>query len=61
MGLGNKAASSQDVMDVAKEIVNKYKIGLEWDDFDQSELFLVDKKAGIRASLKILHSVKHLV
>ena len=28
--------------------------GFEWDEFDQSELFLVDKKANIKAELQIV-------
>ena len=36
------------------DFITKYKLNLEWDDFDQSELFLVDKKAKIRKSVKIV-------
>ena len=34
--------------------MNKYKLSLQWDDFDQSELFLVDKRAQIKTELKIV-------
>ena len=34
---------------------------MEWDDFDQSELFLVDKKAQIRAPVKIVTVPTNLV
>merc|ERR1712015_28092 len=36
------------------DFVTKYKLGLEWDDFDQTELFLVDKKAKIKSPVKIV-------
>ena len=45
------------VCEVGQEILgmdfmNKYKLGFEWDEFDQ--LFIVDKKADIRARLEIV-------
>ena len=36
----------QDILGM--DFVDKYKLGLEWDDFDQSVLFLVDKRAQIK-------------
>ena len=36
------------------DFLTKYKLSLEWDDFDQSELYLVDKKAQIKALLQIV-------
>ena len=36
------------------DFVTKYKLGLEWDDFDQRELFLVDKKAKIKSRVQII-------
>ena len=33
----------QDIL--GADFINKYKLGLEWDEVDQTELFLVDKKA----------------
>ena len=43
---------NQDILGM--DFVNKYKLGLEWDDFDQSTLFLVDKRANIKSELKIV-------
>ena len=31
----------QDIL--VADFINKYKLGMEWDDFDQTELFLSDK------------------
>ena len=31
----------QDIL--GADFINKYKLGMEWDDFDQTELFLSDK------------------
>ena len=42
----------QDIL--GADFINKYKLGLEWDDFDQSELFIVDKRAQIRHPIKIV-------
>ena len=42
----------QDILGM--DFVNKYKLNLEWDDFDQSELYLVDKRAQIRAPLQVV-------
>ena len=36
------------------DFINKYKLGLEWDDYNQSKLFIVDKKAKIKSPLKIV-------
>ena len=36
----------QDILGM--DFVNKYRLGLEWDDFDQTELYIVDKKSKIR-------------
>ena len=36
------------------DFITKYKLGLEWDDFDQTELFVVDKRAKIKAPVKIV-------
>ena len=40
----------QDIL--GADFINKYKLGLEWDDFDQTELFIVDKRAQIKAPIK---------
>ena len=47
------------VCDIAQDIlgmdfIDKYKLGFEWDDFDQSELYLVDKRANIKEELQIV-------
>ena len=42
----------QDILGI--DFINKYKLSMQWDDYDQSELFLVDRKADIRAPLKIV-------
>ena len=44
------------ICDVSQEIlgmdfINKFKLNFEWDDFDQSELYLVDRKAQIKEPL----------
>ena len=58
--IGRKAYHIHAVIcDVAQDIlgmdfVNKYRLGLEWDDFDQSELFIVDKRSKIKAPVKIV-------
>ena len=43
---------NQDIL--GADFVNKYRLGLEWDDFDQSELFIVDKRSNIKAPVKIV-------
>ena len=43
---------NQDILGM--DFVDKYKLGLEWDDFDQSELFLVDKRSQIKTLLKMV-------
>ena len=58
--IGRKTYSIQAIIsDVSQDILgmdflNKYKLGLEWDDFDQSELLLVDKKADSKTPLQII-------
>ena len=42
----------QDILGM--DFLTKYKLNFEWDDFDQSELYLVDKKAQIKALLQIV-------
>ena len=42
----------QDILGM--DFINKYRLGLEWDDFDQTELYLVDKKAGIKSLLQMV-------
>ena len=36
------------------DFIHKYKLGFEWDDYTQSELFIVDKRAQIKAPLQIV-------
>ena len=48
----------QDILGM--DFIKKYRLGLEWDEFDQSELYLVDKKANIKTSLQIITVDKHL-
>ena len=57
----NRKAYSIDavVCDIKEDIlgmdfVDKYKLGLEWDEVTQSELYLVDKKAKIKTLLKMV-------
>ena len=38
---------NQDILGM--DFFHKYKMGLEWDDFDQSELYLTDKRANIKS------------
>ena len=42
----------QDILGM--DFLDRYKLGFEWDDFDQTELYLVDKKAAIKAPLQIV-------
>ena len=47
------------ICDIAQDIlgadfINKYRLGLEWDDFDQSELFITDKRAKISEKIDIV-------
>ena len=42
----------QDILGI--DFINKYKLSMQWDDDTQSELFLVDRKADIRAPLRIV-------
>ena len=41
----------QDILGM--DFMKKYKLGLEWDDLTQSELYIVDKKSNIKELLKI--------
>ena len=43
---------SQDILGM--DFLDKYKMGMEWDDYDQSELFLVDKRAKIKTRLEMV-------
>ena len=42
----------QDILGM--DFLKKFKLSMEWDDFDQTELFLVDKKADIKELLQIV-------
>ena len=42
----------QDILGM--DFISKYKLNFEWDEFDQSELYLVDKKANIKTELQIV-------
>ena len=42
----------QDILGM--DFLDKYKLGFEWDDFDQTELFIVDKKAKIKEELQMV-------
>ena len=42
----------QDIL--GQDFVDKFKMGFEWDDVDQSEYFIVDKRAKIKAKLQIV-------
>ena len=42
----------QDILGM--DFISRYKLNLEWDEFDQTELLIVDKKAQIRAPLTIV-------
>ena len=56
--IGRKSYPIQAVVcDVQQDIlgmdfINKFKLNFEWDQFDQSELYLVDRKAQIKAPLQ---------
>ena len=58
--IGRKQYSIQAVIcDIKEDILgmdfmDKYRLGLEWDDYDQSELSIVDKKAQIKSVVKII-------
>ena len=43
------------------DFIQKYRLGIEWDDDTQSELFIHDKKADIRAPLKVVTVPKDLI
>ena len=36
------------------DFIGKFKLGFIWDDFDQSELYIYDKKAQIQKQLQIV-------
>ena len=36
------------------DFINKFKLSMVWDDFDQTELLLVDKKAQIQQELQVV-------
>ena len=40
----------QDILGM--DFLDRYKLGFEWDDVDQSELYLVDKKANMKKLLR---------
>ena len=42
----------QDILGM--DFLSKFKLGLVWDDFDQSELYIYDKKAQIKERLQIV-------
>ena len=47
------------ICDVSQEIlgmdfIKKFKLNFEWDEFDQSELYLVDRKADIKQLLQVV-------
>ena len=58
--IGRKSYSIEAIIcDVKEDIlgsdfIKKYKLSLEWDDCDQSELSIVDKRAQISQSLRIV-------
>ena len=64
--IGRKAYSIEAIVcDVAQDIlgmdfVDKFKLNFEWDDFDQSELYIVDKKAKISQELQMVTVPKNL-
>ena len=43
---------SQDILGI--DFIDKYKLGFEWDEFDQTVLYIVDKKAAIKAPLQMV-------
>lgn len=43
---------SQDIL--GADFLHKYKLGLEWDDFDQKELYIVDKRANIKSLVQMV-------
>ena len=58
--IGRKSYSMPAVIcDIAQDIlgadfINKYRLGLEWDDFDQTELYITDKKAQTKTLLSFI-------
>ena len=58
--IGRKAYAMEAVIcDINQDILgmdflDKYRLGLEWDDFDQSTLWIVDKKAQVKTELQIV-------
>ena len=58
--IGRKAYSMPAVIcDISQDILGmdflaKYRLGVEWDDFDQTELYITDKKAQIKEILQMV-------
>ena len=58
--IGRKVYTIQAVIcDVKEDILGmdflqKYRLGLDWDDFDQTELYLIDKKAQSKTILQVV-------
>ena len=58
--IGRKAYKVNAVVcDVGQDILgfdflDKYKLSMQWDDFDQTELYIVDRKASIKAPLQMV-------
>ena len=58
--IGRKTYSMEAIIcDIGQDILGmdflkKYRLSLDWDDLDQSELFLVDKKANISKRLEMV-------
>ena len=42
----------QDILGM--DFIAKFKLNFEWDEFDQSELYIVDRKAQIKAQLQVI-------
>ena len=42
----------QDILGM--DFLDRFKLNFEWDDFDQSELYLVDKRAQIKVPLQVV-------
>ena len=52
LGVVGRANVKQHILGM--DFLNKYKLNLEWDDIDQSDLFIVDRKAQIRSKLQVI-------
>ena len=44
----------QDILGM--DFLTKFRLGFEWDDFNQTELYIVDRKAQIKSELPSSHS-----